>query len=168
MTTNGIRLTLLTVLTALSLSATSSTLDGKAAPAGKPEAVRVKLDPGIQALYAEFSRAFAAHEIDALMATFDKSATLSYQGTVDSNFEQIKSGFQYDFKNDPPGTTWIGFPEESHQEGNLAIVIAHWENQVPGSNGKKLTRQRIRSLDVLRRTNGHWKVVRTVNYPEDQ
>jgi ketosteroid isomerase-like protein len=166
--TNGVRLTALMVLAALSLSATSSTLEGKSAPPGKPAAARVKLDPGIQALYLKFSSAFAARDINALMATFDKSVTLSYQGSPDSNWEEIRTGFLYDFKNDPPGTTWTGIPEESHQEGNLAIVIAHWENHVLKSNGEKLRRQRIRSLDVLRRANGEWKVVRTVNYPEDQ
>lgn len=165
---NGIRWTLLMSLAALSISATSSTLDGKTTPADKPAAVKVKLDPAIQAIYSQFSRAFAARDINLLMATFDKTATLSYQGSPDSTFEQIREGFLYDFKNDPPGTTWTGFPEESHQEGNLAIVIAHWENHVVSSSGEKLRRQRIRSLDVLRRANGQWKIIRTVNYPEDQ
>jgi len=165
--TNGIRWMLLATLCALSVGATSSTLNEKAPPSEKPRpATIVKLEPGIQQLYSQFSAAFAKRDINSLMAVFDKTVTLSYQGTDDANFEQIKAGFEYDFKNDPPGTTWAGFPEESHQEGNLAIVIAHWENYVM-SNGAKLRRQRIRSIDVLNRSGGQWKIVRTVNYPED-
>jgi ketosteroid isomerase-like protein len=164
---NGIRWTLLATLSALSVCATSSTLNEKAPPADKPRATAsVKLDPGIQLLYSQFSVAFAKRDINAIMAVFDKSATLSYQGAADTHFDEIKAGFEYDFKNDPPGTTWTGFPEESHQEGNLAIVIAHWEYYVM-SNGTKLRRHRIRSVDVLNRSSGQWKIVRTVNYPED-
>jgi len=99
------------------------------------------------------------------MSVFDKSVVLSYQGTPDANYEEIKAGFEYDFKNDPPGTGWKGFPEESHQEGNLAIVVAHWEYYVT-TRGTTETRQRIRSIDVLKRTQGKWKIVRTINYPD--
>jgi len=163
---NGIRWTLLAMLSALSVCATSSTLNEKASPSPQPTAV-VKLDPEIQKLYSQFSTAFAKRDINSIMAVFDKSVTLSYQGAGDADFEQIKAGFEYDFKNDPPGTTWSGFPGESHQDGNLAIVIAHWEYYVL-SNGKKQRQHRIRSVDVLKRSNGQWKIVRTVNYPENE
>ena len=166
-TWNGLRWTLLAALSAVSICATSSTLNEKAPPTGKqPATASVRLDPGIQLLYSQFSVAFAKRDINAIMAVFDKTATLSYQDMGDSNFEQIKAGFEYDFKNDPPGTTWTGFPEESHQEGNLAIVIAHWEYYVM-YNGAKLRKHRIRSVDVLKRSSGQWKIVRTVNYPEE-
>ena len=163
---NRIGVAPLVLLSALSVCATSSTLNEKAQPAGNPAGLAtVELDPGIQSLYSQFTAGFAKRAINLVMSVFDKSATLSYQDAADSNFGQIKAGFEYDFRNDPPGTTWAGFPEESHQEGNLAVVIAHWEFYAL-NDGKKVRQQRIRSIDVLRRTNGKWKIVRTINYPE--
>lgn len=163
---HGLRLTLLALLSALSVCATSSTLGGKA-PAEKPTPARghLKLAPEFQNLYAQFSVGFATRNIDMLMAVFDRNVVLSYQDTPDTNYDEIKAGFEHDFKNDPPGTGWKGYPEESHQDGNLAIVIAHWEYQAT-VRGITETKQRIRSVDVLRRTKGQWKIVRTINYPE--
>lgn len=165
-TKNRIRATLLVLLSALSVGAISSTLGGKSAPAQILPAKRtLTLAPEFQKLYDQFSVGFAAHDIGMLMAVFDKSVVLSYQDTADTNYDEIKAGFEYDFKNDPPGSTWIGLPEESHQDGNLAVVVAHWEYREM-SKGKAVTRQRIRSVDVLKRTDGKWKIVRTINYPE--
>jgi ketosteroid isomerase-like protein len=165
--THRIRMTLLALLSALSVCATSSTLEGKAPPKARPTAARghLKLAPEFQNLYSQFSIAFAARNIEMLMAVFDKNVVLSYQGTPDTNYEEIKAGFEYDFLHDPPGTGWRGFPEESHQDGSLAIVVAHWEYQAT-IKGITETKQRIRSVDVLKRTDGKWKIVRTINYPE--
>jgi len=161
------RLALLVLLSAVSICATSSTLNEKPAPDTQPTPARVsaKLAPEFEKLYADFSAGFAARDIKMLMSVFDKSVVLSYQGTPDTNYDEIKAGFQYDFENDPPGTIWRGLPEESHQDGNLAIVVAHWEYRVT-SNGQAVTKNRIRSVDVLERKNGSWKIVRTINYPE--
>jgi ketosteroid isomerase-like protein len=163
---NGLRLTLIALLSALSVCATSSTLKEKAAPAARPAAkATIKLAPEFQKLYDQFSAGFAKRDIETLMAVFDKSVVLSYQDAADSNFDEIKTGFEYDFKHDPPEWGWRGYPEESHQDGNLAIVVAHWAYQAT-VNGITETKLRIRSVDVLKRANGKWKIVRTINYPE--
>jgi ketosteroid isomerase-like protein len=151
-----LRLTLLALLSALSVCAISSTLGGK---------TPTKLAPEFQKLYAQFSAGYAKRDIEALMAVFDRNVVLSYQDTPDTNYEEIKAGFEHDFENDPPGTGWKGYPEESHQDGNLAVVIAHWEYQAT-IGGVTETKLRIRSVDVLERTKGQWKIVRTINYPE--
>jgi len=164
---NGLRVTFIALLSALSVCATSSTLNEKATPAAKSTPARgnLKLAPEFEKLYADFSAGFAARDIKVLMSVFDKNVVLSYQDAADSGYEEIKAGFEHDFRNDPPGTGWRGYPEESHQDGNLAVVVAHWEYQAT-INGVTETKLRIRSVDVLKRTNGKWKIVRTINYPE--
>ena len=109
---NRLRWTLMAVLSALSVCAIASTLDEKSPPSGKSAPARiVKLAPEFEKLYARFSTGFAARDIEMIMSVFDKSAVLSYQDTPDTNYDEIKAGFEYDFKNDPPGTTWRGLPE---------------------------------------------------------
>jgi len=166
-TKNRIRVALLALLSVLSVGAISSTLGSKATPAAQPPPAKrtVKLAPEFERLYADFSAGFAARDLKLIMSVFDKNVVLSYQDTPDTNYEEIKAGFEYDFKNDPPGTTWRGLPEESHQDGNLAIVVAHWEYREL-VKGKAVLKHRIRSVDVLKRTDGRWKIVRTINYPE--
>jgi len=163
---NRIRWALLALVSVLSVCAISSTLADKSPPNQKPApAANTRLAPEFQKLYARFSAGFAARNIEGLMSTFDKGVVLSYQGAPDMNYDEVQAGFEHDFRNDPPGTGWRGFPEESHQDGNLAVVVAHWEYYV-ASKGATETKQRIRSVDVLKRTEGQWKIVRTINYPD--
>ena len=168
---NGIRWTLLMVLSALSVCATSSSLNEKTTPSAAPKPLKrsvvVVIDAEIMALYARFSNGFATRDINMLMSTFDRSVILSYQGSPDMNYDEIKAGFEDDFKVDPPGTRWVGAPEECRIEGNMAVAIGHWENHVTAKGSVRTeVRMRIRSVDILHRKDGKWKIVRTLNYPE--
>jgi ketosteroid isomerase-like protein len=161
------RWTLLAMLSALSVCATSSTLGGKnpADETSKSMSRPVVIDAEIQAMYSRFSSAFAARDINSLMSVFDRTVILSYQDSPDMNYAELKAGFENDFRVDPPGTRWEGVAEECRVEGNMAVVIGHWENQVTKKDSVEV-RQRIRSVDILRRKDGKWKIVRTINYPE--
>jgi uncharacterized protein (TIGR02246 family) len=126
---------------------------------------REKVPTEIRAVYMRWKVAADAHDIEKVMSVFDRNMILSYQGTDDVGYDELKQGYARDFKSDPPGAQWLVLPQEAHLEGNMAVAISIWELQVPSDHGVKIA-QRIRSVDVLRRKEGGWKIIRTVNYPE--
>ena len=100
------------------------------------------------------------------MSTFDKSVVLSYQDSADSNYEEIKAGFEHDFTE---RSARHGLEEDIRKSLTRKAISPSWSrtgNTKRQSRALRKTKLRIRSIDVLKRTNGKWKIVRTINYPE--
>ena len=137
----------------------------KSSPVTSEPSAREKVPAEIQAVYIRWKVAADTHDVEKVMSVFDRNMVLSYQGTDDVGYDELKQGYVRDFKSDPPGAQWRVIPQEAHLEGNMAVAISLWELQVPSGHGVTIA-QRIRSVDVLRRKEGGWKIIRTVNYPE--
>jgi ketosteroid isomerase-like protein len=110
--------------------------------------------------------AYEAHDLDKVMAFFDKDVQFTFQGVRDANYESLKAAYANDFRIEKPGTRWVAVPEEVFADGRMAIVRSWWELRVPDGNGGTLVKERNRGMDVLRKSRNGWKVIRSINYSD--
>ena len=115
-------------------------------------------------VWSEFEhwlRAYETGDLDQTMAIFDPEVILEFQGGPDSSAEMLRRDYAADLKSRSPGTRWVPRVEEVHAEGGTAFVRAVWELHV----GDRVT-QRNRSMDVFHQRDGHWRILRSINYPD--
>ncbi len=111
--------------------------------------------------------AYARGDRKGVMAIFDPDVRFSFQGAKDQGYAELEASYAADFRTRKPDAAWVPNLEEVYADGRLAIVRAVWELKVRSAGGGTETRERNRSMDVLRRDGrGAWKIFRSINYPE--
>ena len=111
--------------------------------------------------FEHWLRAYESGDLAQIMAIFDPGVVFEFQGSPDANADVLRRGYEADLKSRAPGTRWVPRVEEVHAEGTMAFVRSVWELHV----GAKVT-QRNRSLDVFHYGDGHWRILRSINFPE--
>lgn len=111
--------------------------------------------------FEHWLKAYETGDLDGIMAIFDPDVVFEFQGGPDATADMLRRDYVADLKSRAPGTRWVPRVEEVHAEGSLAFVRSVWELHVVD----KVT-QRNRSMDVFQRRDGHWRILRSVNYPE--
>jgi ketosteroid isomerase-like protein len=51
-------------------------------------------------------------------------------------------------------------------EGTVAIVRSVWELKVKSGSAETEVKARNRSVDILSKGSGSWRIIRSFNYPE--
>ena len=114
----------------------------------------------VWATFERWLKAYEAGDLEGIMAIFDRDVIFEFQGGPDANADMLRRDYADDLKSRAPGTRWVPRVEEVHADGNTAFVRSMWELHV----GDKVT-QRNRSMDVFQRRDGHWNILRSINYP---
>lgn len=113
----------------------------------------------VWATFERWMKAYEAGDLEGIMAIFDRDVIFEFQGGPDANADMLRRDYADDLKSRAAGTRWVPRVEEVHADGNTAFVRAMWELHV----GDKVT-QRNRSMDVFQRRDGHWNILRSMNY----
>jgi ketosteroid isomerase-like protein len=116
--------------------------------------------------YQSWLQAYKSGDIAGVMAIFDRDVVFSFQGSKDQLYADLQRGYEVDLKARTPGTIWVPLVEQVYADNNLAFVRAVWELRVSGAAGSVEVKVRNQSLDVLRNVAGHWRIIRSINYPD--
>jgi ketosteroid isomerase-like protein len=116
--------------------------------------------------YQSWLQAYKSGDVAGIMAIFDRDVVFSFQSSKDQSYADLERGYEMDLKTRTPGTIWAPLVEQVYADSNLAFVRAVWELRVSDASGRAEVKARNQSLDVLRNVAGHWKIIRSINYPD--
>ena len=139
-------------------------------PASSAEDMRLDGDAtAAAAVWSTFQRWLQAYdraELEQTMAIFDPNVVFIFQGSKDQSYGDLRKGYEQDFRSRAAGTAWVPHVDEVYAAGNLAFVRATWELRIPAPSGAPRVKERNRSLDILRQSDGRWRIIRSFNFPE--
>ncbi len=116
--------------------------------------------------FQHWLQAYDRADLEQTMAIFDPNVVFVFQGSKDQSYGDLRKGYEQDFRSRAAGTAWVPHVDEVHADGNLAFVRATWELRVPAPGGAPRVTERNRSLDILRQSDGRWRIIRSFNFPE--
>jgi uncharacterized protein (TIGR02246 family) len=141
----------------------------RANAASAAEDLRLAGDTAAGAVWSTFQRWLQAYDradIDQTMAIFDPNVVFIFQGSRDQSYADLRNAYEQDFRSRTPGTAWVPLVDEVYADGNVGFVRATWELRIPTPGGAPRVKERNRSLDILRRSDGRWRIIRSFNFPE--
>jgi uncharacterized protein (TIGR02246 family) len=118
--------------------------------------------------FESWLQAYATGDLQQVMTIFDRAVVFEFQGSKDESFDELRRDYEIDFRTRAPGTAWKPRVEEVRAQGDMAFVRSVWELHVvgQGAGAPGTITQRNRSLDVFCRQDGRWRIIRSINYPE--
>jgi uncharacterized protein (TIGR02246 family) len=119
-------------------------------------------------VFQSWTAAYDKGELDGTMRIFAPEVLFEFQGGKDQTYEDLRQGYVQDFATRMPGTTWVPHIEEVYVEGSIGFVRSIWELKVKSETGETQTKARNRSVDILSKNSGTWRIIRSFNYPEKQ
>jgi uncharacterized protein (TIGR02246 family) len=117
-------------------------------------------------VFEKWTTAYERGDLDATMSIFAPNVLMVFQGAKDQNYEDLRKGYVEDFAKRQPGTEWVPEIEEVYTEGTVAIVRSVWKLRVKSASGEVQVKARNRSVDILSKRSGNWRIIRSFNYPE--
>ncbi|HEV8632521.1 MAG TPA: nuclear transport factor 2 family protein [Thermoanaerobaculia bacterium] len=135
-------------------------LGGAAAHAACPASTK----EAITRQYEEWNRAYEARDLEGVMRIFSPTVVSSFQGRADAGYGRLRADYQTSFAAPPSGASWHEQLEQIDCSGELAYIVATFA-KTERRDGKTAETQRNRSLDVLRREDGAWRITRSIFYP---
>lgn len=117
-------------------------------------------------VFERWTAAYDKGELDETMRIFAPEVLFVFQGSKDQTYDDLRQGYVQDFATRKPGTTWVPHMEEVYVEGSVGFVRSIWELRVKTETGETRTKARNRSVDILSRGSGSWRIIRSFNYPE--
>jgi uncharacterized protein (TIGR02246 family) len=125
-----------------------------------------KASAEVWSTFQAWLHAYDAGDLTQIMAIFDRGVVFAFQGAKDQSYDHLRRSYESDLKTRTPGTTWVPDVEEIYSDGRLAFVRSIWELHVFSATTQDQVKARNRSLDVLRKEAGSWRIIRSINYPE--
>ena len=113
-----------------------------------------------------WTAAYDKGDLDGTMRIFAPEVLFAFQGAKDQTYDDLRQGYVQDFATRTPGTTWVPHIEEVYVEGSVGFVRSIWELKVKSQTGETQTKARNRSVDILSKSSGTWRIIRSFNYPE--
>ena len=117
-------------------------------------------------VFEHWTIAYEKGELEGTMSIFAPGVVFAFQGSKDQTNEDLRKGYVQDFATRQPGTAWVSRLEEVYVEGSVAIVRSVWELKVKSGSGETQVKARNRSVDILSKGSGSWRIIRSFNYPE--
>lgn len=117
-------------------------------------------------VFQSWTAAYDKGELDGTMRIFAPEVLFVFQGGKDQSYDDLRQGYVQDFATRRPGTTWVPHIEEVYAEGSVGFVRSIWELKVKSETGETQTKARNRSVDILSKSSGTWRIIRSFNYPE--
>ena len=125
-----------------------------AAPSEQDEAIRQE--------YTDWLRAYQQKDLVRTMDIFAADYISTFAGMLDSDRDTTRRSYEKSFAAVGPPREWKPADFEVGVSGDLAYVLADWQLFQGGS-----LRQTNRSIDVLKRAGGKWKISRAFTIPKD-
>jgi len=122
--------------------------------------------PNIKKIFGTWIEGYDKEDIEQVMSVFDPSVVYSAPCYPDQNYSELKKWFQFDFDRSGPRPHWSFTVEFMETSGNLAVVISDWLGHTDFGTRLEAEVHHFRSVDVLKRVTGGWKIIRTVNQPD--
>ena len=119
----------------------------------------------LQGEFEQWVEAYKARDLAGSMAIFADDLVFSFQGAPDQTRAQMETGYKGEFAKPGGNSEWSPKFEEFECSGDLAFVRSTWELRVSQADGTTPVKARNRSVDILRRTGGKWRIFRSLNYP---
>jgi len=119
----------------------------------------------IRAALERWTTAFNERDAPGACALFTRDLVATYPGVPDRDYQAMCRHLSSALR-DPVRSLRYSFElEEILVSGDLAVVRLVWtlQNTRPGEAAERLVRER--GVDVFRRENGAWKVMRSMAYP---
>lgn len=117
-------------------------------------------------VFEQWTSAYEKGDLDGSMSIFAPNVVFAFQGSKDQDYEGLRKGYVQDFATRGPGTVWVPRIEEVYVEGTVAIVRSVWELKVKSGSAETEVKARNRSVDILSKGSGSWRIIRSFNYPE--
>jgi ketosteroid isomerase-like protein len=117
-------------------------------------------------VFQSWTAAYDKGDLDGTMRIFAPEVLFEFQGGKDQTYDDLRQGYVQDFATRRPGTTWVPHIEEVYAEGTVGFVRSIWELKVKSETGEIQTKARNRSVDILSKSSGTWRIIRSFNYPE--
>ena len=117
-------------------------------------------------VFQSWTAAYDKGDLDGTMRIFAAEVLFAFQGGKDQTYDDLRQGYVQDFATRTPGTTWVPHIEEVYVEGSAGFVRSIWELKVKSGKGETQTKARNRSVDILSKSSGTWRIIRSFNYPE--
>ena len=117
-------------------------------------------------IFERWTHSYDKGDLDGTMSIFAPDVVFLFQGSKDQHYEDLRRGYVQDFSSRLPGTSWVPQIEEVHVEGTMAFVRSAWELRVKSGAGEPMVKARNRSVDILSKSSGAWRIIRSFNYPE--
>jgi uncharacterized protein (TIGR02246 family) len=117
-------------------------------------------------VFQSWTVAYDEGDLDGTMRIFAPQVLFAFQGGKDQTYDDLRQGYIQDFATRTPGTTWVPKIEEVYVEGSVGFVRSIWELKVKSETGETQTKARNRSVDILSKSSGTWRIIRSFNYPE--
>jgi ketosteroid isomerase-like protein len=128
---------------------------------------RLDNGPDIKAIFGTWIAGYDEENLDQVMSVFDPSVIYSAPCYPDQNYAGLKKWFQFDFDRSGVRPHWSFTIEFMETSGNLAVVISDWVGHTDFGTRLQAKVHHFRSVDVLRLGASGWKIIRTVNQPDD-
>jgi len=116
----------------------------------------------ITATYATWMESYRHKNLAGTMAIFAPDIVFSFQGSPDAGYAQLRDSYKQEFSAKTT-SQWIPTFEQPTADATLGVLVSRWRLV---SNGRD--RVHNRGLDVLRCTDGAWRIFRSMNYTEWQ
>ena len=117
-------------------------------------------------VFHTWTAAYDKGDLDGTMRIFAPEVLFAFQGGKDQTYDDLRQGYVQDFATRTAGTTWVPQIEEVYVEGSVGFVRSIWELKVKAETGETQTKVRNRSVDILSKRSGTWRIIRSFNYPE--
>jgi uncharacterized protein (TIGR02246 family) len=119
-------------------------------------------------VFEQWTSAYEKGDLDGSMSIFAPEVVFAFQGSKDQDYEALRKGYVQDFATRKAGTVWVPRIEEVYVEGTVAIVRSVWELKVKSGSADTEVKARNRSVDILGKGLGSWRIIRSFNYPEKE
>lgn len=117
-------------------------------------------------VFQNWTAAYDKGDLEGTMRIFAPDVLFAFQGGKDQTYDDLKQGYVQDFATRTPGTTWVPHIEEVYVDGSVGFVRSIWELKVKSGTAETQTKARNRSVDILSKSSGSWRIIRSLNYPE--
>ena len=125
----------------------------------------------ISAIRQEFKEWVAAYENKDLAGTtniFAEDAISTFAGSEDAHIDAIRASYQKSLAAGGPKRAWKPTEMEIAADGDLAYALTDWQLIETQADGSTSVRRTNRSIDVFRREDDSWKIIRSFTIPADK
>jgi ketosteroid isomerase-like protein len=124
--------------------------------------------PDVIKLFDTWIAGYDKGSLEQVMSVFDPSVVYIPPCYPPQNFSELRKWFATDFERSGARPHWTFKVVYLESSGDLAVAISEWAGYSDFGNSRLQAEvHRFRSVDVFKNGKDGWKIVRTVNGPNE-